>query len=44
MSETVFAALLGIIIIPYSLIFLVLLWNELGPLIRPRLMRGARVD
>ena len=36
MSDSFFAALLAIIIIPYSLIFIMLLWNVIGPSIPMR--------
>lgn len=36
MSNSFFEALLAIIIFPYSLIFLMLLWNVIGPSIRIR--------
>lgn len=39
--ESFFAAALAAIIIPYGLMFLVLLWNEIGPAIRARLERGG---
>lgn len=41
MMEKFFAALLVIIIIPYSLIFLMLVWNVIGPLILTRRERNA---
>ena len=39
MMEKFYTALLAIVIIPYSLIFLMLLWNVIGPLIRIRTRR-----
>jgi len=36
MSENFYKAFLAIILIPYSLIFLMHLWNLFGPSIRPR--------
>ncbi len=36
MSENFYKAFLAIILIPYSLIFLMHLWNMFGPSIHPR--------
>ena len=41
MMEDFFVAALVIITLPYGLIFLALLWNEIGPPIRTRRARGA---
>ncbi len=41
MSERFFQACLVIILIPYSLIFIVLLWNEIGPSILARRKPGT---
>ena len=41
MNEKFFSVALAVIIIPYGLMFLMLLWNVIGPVIRARLMRGA---
>jgi hypothetical protein len=41
MSENFYKAFLAIILIPYSLIFLMHLWNMFGPSIRSRRKPGA---
>ncbi|GBE44741.1 hypothetical protein BMS3Bbin10_02845 [bacterium BMS3Bbin10] len=44
MMEKFFAAALVIIIIPYGLVFLALLWNVIGPPIRTRLVRHGESE
>ncbi len=44
MNENFYRAFLAIIVIPYALMFLVLLWNVAGPFIRSRLLRDADRD